>query len=420
MKTKVLFVFALAFALVSCKTKEDPTPEPEPVVLGQLSNVELLPGNGRFQVNGSSSGLNNVTAIEIAVDGKTFNAPLDHSTPSFSYVCEGISAGNQNVSIKSVGENDAASEPASYTVNVYDDSIASSYTAKEISDAQFLEDDMSMTLTFTAPEGISYATLSYKDGEGADKTLDVDVTATTLVLYDWQDECTVVLTSFVKPFENALDDVSVGTSQFVLPKIVITPDEEIALANTTFANAQFSSDIVGGQYSWNTLAIGLWDGEKYWPQGGYHSSDGDGVPHHISFDLGVKAKLTCATIYFRGDGGWTDWPPRKLQVWGHPDFADGEDFASIDVADSPTRDNAEFISESEGKGWILLGEYEPTEEELSVNMYVTVRLDDTTPVRFFRYRIVEGWKEPHVGPGMYGNATEIELTAWKKSIKPIN
>jgi len=413
MKIKHLFPIFSVLAIVACnqELKQD-----EPIVLDNLSNVELLPGNQRFQINASSAGLSNATAIEISVADLKFNAPVDHATPSFSYIAEGVPAGTQTVTIKAVGEKGAASEPDTYEVNVFDNSIAASYTAKEVS-AEYNEDDNEMDITLTASEGITSVTLSYKDSKGNDKTDTIEGNATSAVLTDWLDECDLTATSLVKPYENAIDAVALTPVTIKLPKIVITPDKIIALSNTTWAVTDFASDIVGGQYSNKTGAIGLWDGAVYWSNEGYHSSDKDGVPHHISFDLGVKAKLAEATIYFRGDGDFRDWPPQRFQVWGHADLADGETTATIDVADSPTRDNTEFCNESKAKGWVLLCEYYPKQEELETDKKVTVTLDDTNSVRFFRYRIVEGWKEPHVGESMYGNATEVELKAWEKSIK---
>ena len=70
----------------------------------------------------------------------------------------------------------------------------------------------------------------------------------------------------------------------------------------------------------------------------------------------------------------------------------------------------------------LFGKYrftadvEFTEEDLRVNCSKTFDLERIEGIRYIRYRIVEGWKAPHTGPGMYGSATEIYFWGLSKKI----
>jgi len=394
---------------------------PEKVYVGQLADVTVLSGFGRFVIDGSTKYMATAKFLLVSIDGidEPIEIPITRESKDFHYVVDGLKAGNYYVTLTSIDSAGNKSVPTTYNVDVYDDSSKATFYPKRIISGEFDSETNTMTLQWNTIEEAESVVFKYLNSDNVQITETLPGNVQTTVLTDWLDQSEVEAVTTVRPVPTCVDVIVLDATTFRVPKMEETPDEVINLPRTTFAMVDVASDVKQGTYGGPTSQ--LWDGGMYWSNSGYHSNDREGIPHHITFDLGVKAKLVSVTIYFRQEGDFRDWPPRRLQIWGHPDIVEeGKTIGDYDVFDSPTKDNDEFISESEANGWAKLAEYYPTEEELSVDFMVVVPLDDTKSVRYFRYRIVEGWKEPYVGESMYGNATEMEFKAWKKSIKQVN
>lgn len=394
---------------------------PETIHVGQLTDVTLLSGFTRFIIEGSIKYMATATTLDIAILGQEepISVPVDHAADTLRYEVNGLKGGNYYLTLTSRDSDGNSSVPVTYNVDVFDESSKAMFYPKRIISGEYDAEENTMTLAWNAIEEAESVIFKYLNSDGVEIVENLEGNVQTFVLDDWLDQSEVEAVTIIKPSANSVDNITLDPTHFTIPKMEESPDEVVNLSKTTFAMVNVLSDVKQGTYGGPTAQ--LWDGGMYWSNSGYHSNDGEGVPHHITFDLGVKAKLTEVTIYYRGEGDWRYWPPQRLQVWGHPDIIEeGKTINDYDVFDSPTKDNGEFCTESETNGWILLAEYYPTENELSVDKMVVVPLDDTKSVRYFRYRIVEGWNEPHTGPDMYGNATEMEFKAWKKSIKPVN
>lgn len=416
MKKHSIILTALALLAVSACGPEGTEYEqiPERINVGLLSDVELLPGYERFFVTGLTRYLSTAKTIKIELIDmdRTENATVDRTQDVFSYEVSGLAAGNYYVRLTSLDSEGNKSLSKTYNVNVYDASSAANYYPKRIVSASYDESNDQMVFSWNAVEEAQEIEFTYTTSSGEIVTEILPGDVQTNAISDWSDQCEVSAVTKVLPFKSAVDLLSTEPVSYVIPKVVIN------LPNTTFAEVQMPSDAAQGQYGGPTRQ--LWDGNFEWSNQGYHSNDGVGVPHHITFDLGVSAKLASTCMFFRAYGDFADWPPRRYQVWGHAEVEEGKSISDYDVFDAPDKDNGEFVAESEQNGWVLLKEGYPTQDQLEFDHKVDTDLECYTPVRYIRYRIVEGWKAPYTGPGMYGNMTEMNFKVLKGSVTPAN
>lgn len=412
-RIKFLMAFLSAALLASCGQQATEYEKmPEAINVGQLSGVELLPGSHRFILQGSTRYMRTAKTLSVELLETEIKQvfAVDNSQDLFEAEISGLDAGNYYVVVTSFDKDGNQSLTQTYNVDVYDESSASKFYPKRITSVEYDEASDAMVITWNTVEEAQSVLLEYtrSDGEKVSETVSGDVQVSYIL--DWADRSEISAVTSILPSSKSLDPIELAPVTATFPKVTMS------LPSATFAEVNMPSDAQQGQYGGPTRQ--LWDGYADWSNQGYHSNDGVGVPHHVTFDLGVTAKLSSSTLFFRKYGDFRDWPPRRFQIWGHPAITEeGKTIADYDVVDTPTKDNDEYVTESAAAGWVLLCEYYPSEEELAVNFCVTAPLDEDQAVRYIRYRIVEGWKAPYTGPGMYGNCTEMNFTALKGSVQ---
>ncbi len=418
MKKLQYFILILGVLFVaSCNdlrdTYSDYLGDGERAYVGKLSEVELLPGLNRMVVKGSMQYMKTAVKCRIALEGTEIVQDVDVDLSAEMFECEitNIPAGNYYVTITNFDKDKNASVPETYNIDVYDASRAEDFYPKRITGASFTPMVGTMKVTMNTVEDASSVLVKYKNEQGEDCEMVIDAAATEFSLTNWADESEIQVITRVLPSEDALDEIALEPAKYTLPAV----PETMEVPRNYFAMTNTPSDVIQGQYGGPTYR--MWDGATWWGNEGYHSNDGQGIPHHITFDMGLTAALSQCRVHFRGDGGWTDWPPRRLQIWGFKHITEeGKGINDYDVIDTPTTVNEDYVQEATEKGWILLADVEFTEEDLRVNCSKTFDLERIEGIRYIRYRIVEGWKAPHTGPGMYGSATEIYFWGLSKKI----
>lgn len=80
------------------------------------------------------------------------------------------------------------------------------------------------------------------------------------------------------------------------------------------------SDVVNG---YGGSVEKLWNNDTWNYDSGYHAGDNQGVPHHLTIDMGLTATITECELFFTGYER-TDWMPRLFQIWGIEDVEDLE------------------------------------------------------------------------------------------------
>lgn len=162
-------------------------------------------------------------------------------------------------------------------------------------------------------------------------------------------------------------------------KKALTPIYEKLLDRTKFRTVSLPTDAATG---WGLSMPGMWDGRITAEGNMWHSAD-VGMPMHITFDLGVTAKLSRFTLWQR-QGVWiyNHGNPKRYEIWGStnpPSNGSWDNWVmlksctSVKPSGSPSGSNMNDDVAAAGRG-----------EEFSVPL-------DAPKVRYIRVRILEAW-----------------------------
>ena len=245
----------------------------------------------------------------------------------------------------------------------------------------------------------TYIVVTYETADGQAETITIEELNGVTVLDSWKKGGSISVQTVISK-EDDLDPL-------VLDPVVYTFPEkgDYELDKSMFSVVSLPTDIVGNAYGAKGVQ-GIWDGiwggptdpsgQGYNPNC-YHSADGEGVPHHITFDIGVKAHLYKVWIAGRTDGVELRWNPKRWQLWGREDLNGAETML-------PSADPG-WEAEAVEKGWKLLGEFTCTDD--TINEFVIE--DAPAGMRYLRFRPVE--VVGGTGTGVYCCVSEITLWA---------
>lgn len=279
---------------------------------------------------------------------------------------------------------------------VYGDEYRMTQSPKFISEMK--PDPEKMLLLWNTSDDAIKVLLTYenKDGEMISITLPGDVKETEIA--DWKKGGKIETLTYTLPEENALDTIALDPYRQEFPV-----DVEYDVDKSKFKAAPLATDIKGNSYGGKIE--GMWDGVL---GGGesfrYHSGDGEGVPHHLTFDMGIYADLTRMKI--DGREGYHNWNPKRFQLWG---------IDSLEGAETtlPSTDPG-WEAEAEAKGWKLL--IDATCSDPEHNSFKFDK-DKVKNVRYVRYRVLEVFGPPSTGTGAYGCCQE--LTFWADNLEKV-
>ncbi len=162
-------------------------------------------------------------------------------------------------------------------------------------------------------------------------------------------------------------------------KKALTPIYEKLLDRTKFRTVSLPTDAPTG---WGLSMPGMWDGKITAEGNMWHSAD-VGMPMHITFDLGVTAKLSRFTLWQR-QGVWiyNHGNPKRYEIWGStnpPSNGSWDNWVmlksciSVKPSGSPSGSNMNEDVQAAARG-----------EEFTVPL-------DAPKVRYIRVRILEAW-----------------------------
>lgn len=276
---------------------------------------------------------------------------------------------------------------------VYGDEYKLGQSPKLISEMK--SEPSHIVLYWNSSENAVKVKLSYENSTGTmiSKYLPGDVSQTEIK--DWKKGGRIECLTYTLPEENALDTIALD------PYIQHFPEHvEYEVDKSTFKAVHLPTDIMGNGYGGKIE--GIWDGiAGSGEPNRYHSADGDGIPHHLTFDMGVYTDLTRFKI--SGREGYINWNPKRFQLWG---------IDSLEGAETSLPSNdPEWESEAESKGWKLL--IDATNKEM-VNNSFTIEPGSARNIRYIRYRVLEVWGPPSTGGGAYGCVQE--MTFWADNI----
>lgn len=248
-----------------------------------------------------------------------------------------------------------------------------------------------LVLKWNLSEDAEKVDLIYDNNEGGKTKLVLPGDVTETKLTDWMLGGEVQAITYSIPEINALDTIALDP--FVTHFI---ESAEFEVDKTNFKSILLPTDIKGNAYGGKPE--GIWDGIKGNGQSNrYHSADGEGVPHHLTFDMGVCGHLTGFEIV--GRDNYNSWNPKHFQLWG---------IDSLDGAETtlPSSDPG-WEAEAQQKGWNLL--IDATCNDPVTNSFKLDK-DKVKNVRYIRYRVLEVFGPPVTGSGAYGCVQE--MTFW--------
>lgn len=379
----------------------------ETVYVGKLDSIIVRPGIGRVQIEGDTRYMRSAIRCEVRVNDQLYEFdtkeiigedgiarmlidPLEEGSHYF-YVTTHDIEGNSSIKTEVFGE-------------VYGDEFRLLQHPKRVQEMIPTLNDM--TLTWSSNDKAVKMELEYETDEGMKHlTLDGDVTS-TVIGSDWKRGGLIRSVTYIKPDDLALDIVDLMPQEQTFPETV-----EYEVPKTTFAEVTLPTDIDGMGYS-GIGAKGMWDGEAGSdPTKRYHSRDQEGVPHHLTFDMGIYADLSKVKIWGSADNSF--WNPKRVQLWGREDLEGAET--------TLPSDDPGWEDEARAKGWKLIIDF--TNTDRIVNEHQIVK-DAPMRVRYIRYRVLEIVGHPSdptyvtSGKDRYGLCQEISF--WANDVDPVN
>lgn len=393
------FLISVGFFVQSCSDITERQREfldrGETLYVGKIDSIKFRGGLHRVQMEGLLSYTRSAVRCVIEWNGQSRDYLLDdiRYADTAKVIIDNLDEGTYRFFVQTFDDHGNASLKEECYGYVYGDEYKLRQSPKFISEMK--SEPSKIVLFWNSSENAVKVKLSYENsnGEVIYNDLPGDVSQTEIV--DWKKGGKIECLTYTLPEENALDTIALDPYIQYFPQHV-----EYEVEKTTFKAVHLPTDIMGNGYGGSIE--GIWDGIAGSGESNrYHSADGDGIPHHLTFDMGLYADLTRFKI--SGREGYINWNPKHFQLWG---------IDSLDGADTslPSNDPA-WEAEAESKGWKLLIDATNTE---MVNNSFNIEQSNARNIRYIRYRVLEVWGPPSTGNGAYGCVQEI--TFWADNI----
>lgn len=384
MKKIYYLCILICMCIISCtEEKFGPTDQDgsAPTIISNI-NTENLPGGAKITYDvPADPNLLYVEAEYIASNGKLANVRASHYTNTLTI--EGLgSTDDKEIKLYSVGKNEKRSEPIVTVIQPLTPPVIDVYYTLDVA-----EDFGGVTISYTNEHKANIAIIvTTKNDLGDDVVADIHYTSQEAGQFSIRGysadprEFTVQIRDKWENFSNKLTTT-------------VTPWYETELDKTRFREVKLPTDAL--QYS-NVPMSNLWSNSL---EGGssasnrgtawYRTTNGSGIPHHFTFELGVTAKLSRYVQHQRGVVTpsehylvYSAGNPRYWEVWGatHPDPSGSWegwtkllDGTSLKPSGLPLNENSD-----EDMAYALAG------EEFNFPL-------DAPPVRYIRIKILGTW-----------------------------
>lgn len=368
----------------------------ETLYVGRLDSIKFRGGLHRVQMEGSLRYARSASRCVISWNDQSQEYDLaDISRDDTAKVLiDNLDEGTYRFTIQTFDDAGNKSVKEECYGYVYGDEYILTQSPKFIS--EMIPDPYKMTLKWNVSDNAIKVRFSYENsnGEMISQILPGDVKTTEIS--NWKKGGKIECITYTLPEKNALDTIPLDPYLQSFPT-----DVEYEIDKSTFKAVGLPTDIAGNGYGGKIE--GIWDGViGSGEPNRYHSADGEGIPHHLTFDMGVYADLTQFKIY--GRVGYSNWNPKHFQLWGIDSIEDAE--TSLPSADPG------WEAEAKEKGWKLL--IDATCNDPEVNTF-TFDKDKVKNVRYIRYRVLEVFGPPSTGSGAYGCVQE--MTFWADQLR---
>ncbi len=378
---QILTVCMLGVVFNSCKQNELVPIENDDTKPGQVSNVsiESMPGMVKLSYNlPSDPDLLYVSAEYTDKYGKLIQNKASYYSNTLTI--QGFAdADKHKISIYAVDRSENRSEPVVVDANALTPPI---FAVKSSLDLQ--ADFGGVNVTYSNPDESDIAVVvSYKDSLGyfvPNETVYTKLKQGTFTSRGLPSKPTVFAIYIRDRWNNRTDTVFK----------TLTPIFEKELNKANFKETVFPTDI--GGYGNGLVVSNIWDKKISADNSMWHSRGDAGMPMHISFDLGVTAKLSRFVLWQRpGPYVFNHGNPKRYEVWG---------------STSPPSDGSYT-------NWVLLKSctsIKPSGQSVGINSKADVDACargeewnvplNSPKVRYIRVKILENWiggLQAHIG-----------------------
>lgn len=237
--------------------------------------------------------------------------------------------------------------------------------------------------------------LAWRDSHGERQRTAVPASEYALTVADFEKGGEMELCWSIKPAADAIDSLTV-VETYPLPAYHYEP-----LDRSLFRDLRLPTD--AAMLNANYSVPRMWDGN---PATQAHTHANNGVPNHLTVDLGAEYRLSLGRFVMR-DNPW-DWAPAEFQVWGLPEIAAGKSVADYE----PRTDAGEVMADNyanrdvwedaaQKQGWINLTQLNAALRSVVRSPYdVTCDcyLYGERKVRYVRIRTVKTLNKPDAAP----------------------
>lgn len=370
----------------------------ETLYVGKIDSVKFRGGLNRVQMEGLLSYTRSASRCVISWNdqSKEYNMDEIRQGDTAKVLMDNLAEGTYRFTVQTFDKEGNKSVPEEYYGYVYGEEYKLTQSPKGIS--EMLPQPYNIVLKWNISDNAIKVRFTYENTEGQMISAVLPGNIKETVVADWKKGGKIECITYTLPEKNALDTIALD------PYIQYFPTEvEYEISKSTFKAARLATDILGNGYGGKIE--GIWDGVIGSGESNrYHSADKEGIPHHLTFDIGVYADLSRFKIY--GRVGYHNWNPKHFQLWGTDSLEDAE-------TTLPSTDPG-WEAEATAKGWKLL--IDATNSDPEANAF-NFDKEKTKNVRYIRYRALEVFGPPTTGEGAYGCVQE--MTFWADHLSPV-
>lgn len=263
----------------------------ETIYVGRLDSIRFRGGWHRVQMEGLLRYARSATHCIISWNDQSIECMIDeiNHNDTAKVLIDNLEEGTYRFFIQTFDDEGNKSVMSECYGYVYGQDYILSQSPKFIE--EMVPDPEKMTLKWNLGEDAVKVLFSYENtaGEMVSRILPGDVKTTEVT--DWKEGGKIESITYTLPEDNALDTIPLE------PYIQYFPtDVDYELDKSLFKATVLPTDIFGNGY--DGRIEGMWDGiAGSGSSNRYHSDDGEGVPHHLTFDMGTYADLTRFTIW---------------------------------------------------------------------------------------------------------------------------
>ncbi|GGC15872.1 hypothetical protein GCM10011386_04610 [Parapedobacter defluvii] len=327
--------------------------------------------------------------------------PVAADVDTVSYIIDPISEGTYSFMIHTYDDEGNKSIPIEMMGAVYGDSYRSLLTNRLLKSTYYDGQDLKLNWG-TAESSEVGIHLNWTDINGVSQTMDVDTLETETLIPNFNIDKPLSYSTTYKPDSLAIDVFQATTVETMIDPVVLIPQ-------ANWVEKPMPGDVgINGSYP----LTNLWDGNT---TNFMHSDDPATLPSTITWDLGLKTKLSRMKLWPRNnnDDRWNRGHPRVFEIYG-----------SLEPNPDGSLDGS----------WTLLGKFEcvqpsgngtadpwqaPTSEDIALSdnglEFEFVPGDSVNPdatVRYIRFRSIE-----HFNPTQPPRILLAEISFWGTLVK---